>query len=617
MLNLKNEFIMPPLKLGYCNGPGGDVNSRHLDFYRERNRNIGAITPEPLYMDAGLRELPTQLGIDNDDKVQGLMELTSAIKENGAKAIAHLNHPGRMANPMIPGNYFWSATDKACENGGAKPEKMNREMMAKVIKMFIDSSLRAEKAGFDIIELQMGHGYLMAQFLSPSVNDRDDEFGGSFENRMSFPLEVVKSVVDIVSIPVIARISGDEIIPGGFHVQDMIQFSAFLEKAGIQALHVTAGSACSSPPWFFQHMFIPRGKTWEFASMIQEKVNIPVIYVGKINRPEDIDLLKAEKKASYMAIGRALVADPDFLEKYFNKGLIRPCLACAEGCLGGVKAGKGLACVVNPLVNTGLKKVKPVKDVKKYAVVGGGLAGMQASIILAERGHKLCLYEKDELGGQFNLAYLPPGKEDLKAIIDYFKAELELHKIDIIHKEARADDFINSDYDAVIMASGARPLIPPVKGLKEYFWTEFLNDDQLPEDKKIVIVGGGLIGMELASKLIEGNNHIIIVEMLDELARGMEMIEKAMTISRLKSKGVEIYLKHKLVEVDGRSLTMEDDEEQKKLEDIDHIVIATGMKSYIPFELSGDMPVYIIGDASKAGKAQEAIHDAYKLAVSL
>ena len=414
MLQLQSKFIMAPLKLGYSDGTGV-ITQRHLDFYGERNKHIGAIIPEPLYMDAGLRELPTQIGIDNDNKIPGLQRMNEVIHRYGAKSIAHLNHPGRMANPKIPGNFFWSSTDKPCENGGATPEKMDRKKMDVVIKLFVDSAKRAVASGFDMIELQFGHGYLLAQFISPAVNDREDEYGGSFENKVKFPLEVAKAVREAVSIPVIVRISGDEMIPNGFHLEEMSAFSKMLEKTGMDAVHVSAGSACSTPPWFFQHMFIPKGKTWEMAGKLRKELEMPVIFVGKINSAKDIKFIENNYGAEYLALGRALVADPDFIGKYLGEtdGLIRPCLACAEGCLGGVKGGKGLGCVVNPRVNTGLQKVTITSAAKRFAVVGGGLAGMEVAITLHDEGHQVDLFEKNELGGQFNLAFLPPNKSNL------------------------------------------------------------------------------------------------------------------------------------------------------------------------------------------------------------
>ncbi len=621
LLGLKNLFILAPLKLNYSDG-SGIVLQRHIDFYQRRNKHIGAITVEPLYMDKGLREIPGQLGIDNDNKIAGLTKLNDAIHQNGAKSIAHLNHPGRMSNPKIPNNYWLSSTGKACKNGGAIPEKMTHDMMDKVIELFVESAKRAVISGFDIIELQFGHGYLISQFLSPAVNNRNDEYGGSFENRALFPLKIAKAVRSAVDIPIIARISGDEMIPEGLHIGEVIRFSQLLKNIGIDALHVSAGSVCSTPPWFFQHMFIKKGKTWELASQIKSKIDIPIIFVGRINSISDVDQLKKYFNADYIAIGRAMIADPDFVGKYFNEihGTIRPCLACEEGCLGGVKSGKGLSCVVNPEVNTNYKHNASNTSAKRFAVIGGGLAGMQTSITLGQRGYSVDLYEKGLLGGQFNLAFLPPKKESLKDIINYYKKELksDINKqINLIQKEATADLIKLGNYDGVVMATGAIPSIPHIKGLKEYFWTEFLEEDQLPKNSKVLIIGGGLIGLEVASKLVDGNNEVIVIEMLDELARGMEIIEKTLTIKKLKAKDAKLMVNHKVVEIDGDRALIQGDDGEKEILGIEHIVVAVGMKSYIPFYNINKIPFYFVGDAKKVGNAKNAIHGAYKLAVSL
>jgi 2,4-dienoyl-CoA reductase-like NADH-dependent reductase (Old Yellow Enzyme family) len=186
MLNLKNKFIFAPVKTGYSDNTGV-VTEKHLAFYKARSEFIGAVTLEPLYLDKGLRELPTQMGIDNDDKIDGLKKLTDVIHQFDTKVIAHLNHPGRMANPRIPGNYFLSSTDAACENGGASPKQMDADDIKQVVSLFANAAQRVEKAGFDIIELQFGHGYLAAQFISPKINKRTDAYGESFENRIKFP----------------------------------------------------------------------------------------------------------------------------------------------------------------------------------------------------------------------------------------------------------------------------------------------------------------------------------------------------------------------------------------------------------------------------------------------
>lgn len=620
MLKLRNEFIMAPIKLGYADGTG-EINQKHIRFYAERSKYIGAITPEPMFLDKGLREIPTQIGIDCEGKIPGLKQLTATIHAKGAAVIAHLSHPGRMANPKLPGNYYLSSTDKACENGGALPKRMTRKEMDQVKELFVQAAMRAEKSGFDVIELQFGHGYLLAQFLSPAVNDRDDKYGGSFKNRLRFPLEVLEAVKWGTNLPIIARVSGEEMTPHGIKMDETFQLVEALKSKGVKAVHVSAGTVCSTPPWFFQHMFVPKGKTWQFAKTIKEKTGMPAIFVGRINSKADINRLKNEFDPDFIAIGRALVADPDFIGKYLGEtsGLIRPCLACSEGCLGGVKSGKGLGCVVNPLA--GKESREPARhpdNSKKYAVVGGGLAGMEAALTLKQRGHEVMIYEKDKLGGQFNLAWLPPNKESLKEILDYFEEEIKNQSIPVIYKEATPAILLNEKYDGILLATGAIPVIPPLKGLSTYFWAEFLEENNLPHGKKIVVIGGGLIGIEIASKLVDANNEIVIVELLEEVARGMEMIERNMTLKKMTSQNIPIYPGTRVTEIEGDKVYLSGKHEIM-LENIDHIVVATGMKSYHPLEkdLEGKIPVYLIGDARKVGKAQEAIYDGFITAEQL
>lgn len=619
MIELKNQFIFAPIKLGYSD-KDGYVNDRHIAFYGARSAYVGAVTIEPLYLDKGLREIPTQLGIDNDQKIDGLQKLVGVIHKSKTKVIAHLNHPGRMVNPKIPQNYFVSSTDKSCENGGATPKRMDREEIHKAIDLFVNAAIRAQKANFDIIELQFGHGYLLAQFISPSVNDREDEYGGNFESRIKFPLEVLAAVKEVTNLPIIVRISGDEMLPDGIKLPEMISFSKILEKKGVFAIHVSAGSVCSTPPWFFQHMFIPKGKTWEMAKQIKENISIPVIFVGRINSFKDIEDVKNKYFADYIAIGRALVADPKFLGKYLGieKDLARPCLACSDGCLGGVRSGQGLQCVVNPQVGKETEVFETTNQPKRYAVVGGGLAGMESALSLKRRGHKVDLYEKDNLGGQFNLASLPPNKSSLSKLVEYYKEELNITNVNVIFKEASSDDLLNNNYDGVILTTGSIPAIPPIKGLKRYFWAEVLKEGYKIENKKVLVIGGGLIGLEISVSLLKNNNHVIIVEMLDELGRGMEMIEKTFILKELKKGDIEIYLNSRVEKIIENKVIIKG-ENNIEIDGIDHIIVSTGMKSYNPLEkeLINKIPVYVVGDARKVGKAQDAIKDAYETAKKL
>jgi 2,4-dienoyl-CoA reductase (NADPH2) len=619
MLQLKNQFLFAPIKTGFGDG-SGTVNEKHLAFYKRRSKYLGAVIPEPFYLDKGLRELPTQMGIDENSKIEGLKKLLDSIHTTETKVIAHLNHPGRMANPNIPGNYFLSSTHRSCENGGATPEKICQEDMKKVIHLFVEGAVRAEKAGFDILELQYGHGYLLAQFISPSVNDRDDGFGGSFENRIRFPLQILQAVMDSVNLPIIVRISGDEMIPQGIKLPEMVKLATQLEKKGVQAIHVSAGTVCSTPPWFFQHMFVPKGKTWEMAEELKKTISIPVIFVGRVNSFEDIEKLNKEYSADYIAVGRALVADPDFIGKYFNevKGPLRPCLACVEGCLGGVKSGQGLQCLVNPEVGKETEPLEHAQQSAKHAVVGGGLAGMQAAITLKKRGNEVDLYEKDTLGGQFALAPLTPHKKSMARLIPYFTDELQYHNVNIIMKEATKEDLL-SKYDRVILATGSKPAVPSILGLDKFYWAEILLKENLPENKKVLIIGGGLIGVDIATALIQKNNKVIIVKRTTDFGEDMEKIAKTLSLKMMKEKGTIFSDFTNIKRIEGKTVYAERSGSNIRFDGIDLIVVSASMTSYNPLEkeLKGKIPVYVIGDAREVGNAQDAIRDGYETSCNI
>ncbi|MBN2519652.1 MAG: FAD-dependent oxidoreductase, partial [Bacteroidales bacterium] len=433
-------------------------------------------------------------------------------------------------------------------------------------------------------------------------------------------LEILKTVKEVTNLPIIVRISGDEMIPEGIKLQEMIEFSKILENKGIQAIHVSAGSVCSTPPWYFQHMFIEKGKTWEMAKAIKKQVNIPVIFVGRINSVDDIKKIKNDYAANYIAIGRALVADPDFIGKYLSeiKGQIRPCLACEQGCLGGVRAGLGLTCLVNPEVGKEIEKVKQAAIIKKCAVLGGGLSGMQAALTLKDRGHEVDLYEKNTLGGQFNLAHLTPQKKSMECLVPYFVNELKYKKINIIYSEATSAAIL-SKYDCVILATGSKPAVPAIDGLDKFFWANIMLEENLPSGKKVLIIGGGLIGVDIATALIPKNNKVIIVKRTTDFGEDMEMISKNLSIKMMKENNVVFSDYTHIKKIDGKTVYAERNGQQITFNNIDIIVVSTSMNSYNPLgkELVKKMPVYVIGDAKKVGNVQMAINDGYETAKEL
>lgn len=612
-VELRNSFFMAAVKTGYGNGEGS-ITDRHLAFWNVRSKHVAAVIFEPFFIDKRVRELPTQIGIDNDADIEGHKKLVETVHNNGAKAVAHINHPGRMANPELPGNVYLSASDIACPNGRQKPTPLSIEEIKTVQKQYLDAAVRAEKSGYDLIELQFGLGYLIAQFLSPVTNLRSDEYGGSFKNRLRFGLEILRGIKSKVKLPVIIRISGDEKYTGGLIIDDSIQIAEKVEQEGASAVHVTSGNACESAAWYYQHHFIPKGATWQMAKRIKENISIPVIGVGQVTEPADIEKILSDRAADFIAIGRALIADPDFVGKYLNlvEGRIRPCSSCLTGCLGRIKIGKGLQCEINPEVGRELEPLKPADVKKNFAVVGGGMAGMEAAVTLRRRGHQVTIFEKDELGGQFNLAPLPAQKDSLQKQIDYLKHEVS--GITVIKKEANAEDLVNN-YDGVILATGSKPFIPGIIGLEEYKWADVLYETNIPRNKNVLIIGGGLIGIEVANTLIDYGNKVIIVEMLDDIGRDMEMVTRKLNLMKLQKNNVPIFTNTKVGLISGSTALLKRRNvfENLNIANIDLYVITAGMQpnNELMEQLENKIPVYPVGDAGKVGNVVSAVQSGY------
>lgn len=366
-------------------------------------------------------------------------------------------------------------------------------------------------------------------------------------------------------------------------------------------------------------MFTSKEKTWEMAEEIRQEVNLPVIAVGRINEHGDIDKVKEEDMADFIAIGRPLISDPNYIFKYFgDDNSYRPCLSCLDGCLGGVKSGEGLQCVMNPEIGNN-KQFKTGKTNRSFVVVGGGLSGMTAALYLDDKGNDVTLYEKDELGGIFRYAPLPPGKEPLQKALDYYEKELGRRDIEVIFEEADASDL--NEFDEAIIATGSKSLIPPIDGLEEYEWADILLPENMPENKKAMVIGGGLIGVETAYALSENDNRVILVELLPELAGNMFKLEKAQLLKKLENRdNVSIYTETDIKEVDGDTVKAEKDGEDITWKGINKIVMVTGMQSYNPFEDQEEnieIPLYVVGDAEEPGKAEDVIKSAYETVAEL
>ena len=623
-LELKNRIVMPPMSTNFAN-EDGSVSERQIRYYEARAiGGVGLIIVEATCIESSIGKLnPIQLCIDNDKFIAGLNELAEAITRYGARAAIQLHHAGRRAR-VTNGKQPISASDGLLTPIGLKTRALTIKEIEELIELFAKAAERAKIAGFEAIELHGAHGYLIGQFLSPLTNKRIDKYGGDTNGRARFAIEIVERIKEKLgeNFPIIFRISGDEYIDGGLKIEEAKLISKLLEKAGVDALHVSAG-AYETRHWTSAPMCIPRGYLIHLAEKIKQVVNIPIITVGRIN-----DLYLAEDiiksgKADLVSIGRALIADPEIINKTLNGKIedIRRCIACNR-CLSRLDEKLHIACSVNPLTGKEYKiKIEKAIKSKKVLIIGGGPAGMEAARVAAIRGHEVILCEEnDKLGGQLILATIPPYKEEMKSILEYYNQKLNELEIEIkLRKKITLRDIEKISPEVIILATGAKPFIPPIPGIKSKnvvtAWDVLMNNEKLGEN--VLIVGGGMVGCETAEYLAESGRNVTIVEMLPNIAIDVEIRSRVFLLNRLSSNNkVKILVNTKLEEIIDNKAVLVSNKNIKKVLEVDNIILACGSKPNN--ELAKIIkPIfketYEIGDCKKPRKVLEAIHEGFHI----
>ena len=619
-IELPNRFIMAPVKTGYGT-PSGEVTYRNEAYFKRRAAGgVGAIIVEPLFINPIGKEHPKQLGISSFQHIKGLKKLVHVIHEEGSLAIAHLNHAGRAANPKASGLEPEAPSAVQCPTTGATPKEMTIERIHEVVKEYTGAARRAIEADFDGIEIQFGLGYLIAQFMSPHTNLRKDKY--DISNKFRFASEVLTAIFKEVGndYPFIARMSALEQSPDGMNFQDALNLAKFLEEHGISALHIASGSACDSPPWYYQHMRLPLGKNLEWSKEIKKEVNIPVIAVGRLGKPADIRNAIEQSIVDAIALGRPLVADPDLPQKMIDNkdDDIIQCGACLQGCLMKVKSGEGLGCIVNPQVGKEAERQEKPSRVKKIVVVGGGPAGMEAALLASEQGHQVVLFDKFNLGGQFNLSYLPPGKEMMLRPLSSLIHKVKNSSIILrLAEEVTVKNITVENPDVVIIATGATPIIPPIPGLDNAYTGEDILTERKTIGKNVLIIGGGMVGLECAEFLAQRNHQVTIVELLKEIARDMDPISKKLTLGSLEKSHVKILTETKIIRFENNRAFAEYEGKEQMLGEFDNVVVAVGTRSINnlePLLQDKDIDIIVIGDAKKPRQIYDAVHDGFETA---
>ena len=632
-LTVRNRIAMAPMGLFGLVESSGEISQRGIDYYVERAKGeVGLLitgicfpTTEIEFGGKETAEAGFLFRADSPRVIPRLKELADAVHAYGAKIAVQLTAGFGRVIPPVLGSQPVSAS--VLPNVW-KLNVMTRELTTKEVERLAGSFRNAARivreAGIDAVELHGHEGYLMDQFMTSLWNKRTDKYGGDLEGRLRFVLEIIEGIKDAAgrNFPVIFRYAVKHYIEGGREVEESLAIARRLEKAGVDALHVDAG--CYDD-WYWPHppSYQPPGCMVDMAEAVKKVVKIPVITVGRLGYPELAESVLREGKADFVALGRPLLADPDWPLKAREGRLedIRPCIGDQDGCLGAaLRKGSHLSCAVNPACgNEKALTIERAGKPKTVLVAGGGVAGMEAARVAALRGHKVTLCEKgDSLGGHLIAASKPPFKQDLRWLNDYYQAQLRKLGIDVrLGKEVTAKVAEEIKPDVIIVATGSTPVIPKVPGIEK---DRVITAIDLLLGKKqagntVVVVGGGLVGCETAVYLSQQGKRVTLVEMLDRIIPDVFEANRQYLFKMLAENGVSVLTDSSLGRVtdDGAIIVNRRRRYQADLK-VDTVVLAVGLRPEVTLAkaLEGTgTEVYTIGDCHEPRKILDAVWDAF------
>ncbi len=623
-VKLSNRFIFPPIKLAY-GSPDGTVTDRQLTFYGQIAQNgPGLLILEPVSVTQEGKEHPKQLCIHLPESARELRKIVDVIHSQDRPACLHLNHAGAAANPMATKSKPMAPSVMTCPSNGQESEQLDEEKIATIIAGYRSSARKAVESGFDFIEVQAGHGYLVSQFLNRKINKRNDAYG---RNRLLFAQEVLSAVRDgAKGVPFMVRISGNEMSPEfGIGNEDLLPFLKLAEEAGACAMHVGMGNACFSPPWYFHHGSLPEKPQMGALAWVREHTSLSIIVAGRMGRKERIKEIEANGLADLVALGRPLIADPCLIEKW-RKGedeKVVLCAYCLQGCLHRLKSGQPLGCNLNPSI--GLPILKPAERSMKVLIAGGGPAGMSAAICLNGKGHRVTLVERsDHLGGQFALAWQAPGKEKMKESLESLESSLRASGASIILNRAVDADLVRElQPDLMVWATGAIQNIPEIANLEnQYILTsiEYFTGEKEVRGPRVLVIGAGRTGLEIAEKLRREGYNVVATKRTDPIGSMMEMITKNLTLKRIGEMKNVVLMPHTTVSAFmEKSVEVEQDGVKMSLEPFQTVILASGMLSASgPGEeiRKSVLKSEVIGDAREVRDIFSATQAGYQLALT-
>jgi 2,4-dienoyl-CoA reductase-like NADH-dependent reductase (Old Yellow Enzyme family)/thioredoxin reductase len=636
-MTIKNRIEFTPMVSCHANSRTGEVTNEMIEFMGGQARSgasivtIGATTVDE---DTGA-DFYGELSITKDSDIAGLSLLADEVHRYGAKISVEMLHAGRGAAPYLlkDGLNAVGPSSFPTPTGFHYVEELKQPQIDDIINRFADCAERLMKSGFDMIMVHGAHGNLIGAFLSSLVNHRTDWYGGSLENRMRFPLQVLEAIRAKCgrNINIEYRISGDEIIPGGMRLDECLEFLKVAQK-DIDIAHISQGLIVDSrymqytiPPYYMPHCH-----NVKYAEAAKKVLDIPVTTVGSITTIEEAEEILEAGKADIVGMARPCMADQDIVTKAYRgqADTIRPCLRCIEGC-GNIFFGKHIRCSVNPVVGREHKyKTIAKADVKKKVmVVGGGAAGMMAAQTLIKRGHEVILFDKsDRLGGMLHEASALPFKGDLKRYLDWNIRTTMSCGAEIRLNTAVTPEIVKEvNPDALVAALGADVFVPNIPGIdgKNVALVTDVDTKKVKCGNKVVVCGGGLSGMECALGLAMEGKDVTVVEMQSEenLAGKMFFITKSQLLDLCKKYNVKTVCDSKVEKITEKGVEIIDRQWRRSAIECDSVVNAFGVKPHREeaLQLASYIPeAYLIGDvAGKEATIHVANHTAFDVCVEI
>lgn len=630
-LEIPNRFVMPGMGVNH----NGTVDEVTLSWYGARAKGgFGLIITEFFAIEKRGIAVPGEIVFDNDELIPAISKLPEHIHSlgTGTKIFMQVHHAGRETTSYVTGEQPVSASAIPCPVNRELVKELTTKETYELIEKFGDTALRAKKAGFDGIELHAGHGYLLTQFMSAYVNRRTDEFGGDLTGRAKFGVEVVKNIKKKCGddFPVCMRLSGDEIVESGRHINETAQLAKLLEAAGVDAFNISTGVYAVMQYQVAPYPMVP-GFNVNASKTVKKAVKVPVIAVGRINDPVLMDTLIEDGSCDFVALGRESIADNELPNKIKADKIdeISPCVGCntrCQGTPGSIPEDAGISCAFNPFSGheTSLK-IEPVVSIKNIVIIGGGVGGLEAAWISALRGHKVTLMEKsDKLGGQLVYGCVPPNKAELSRAVKYYITMCKKYKVDIkMNCEATKESVAALNPDTVILATGAIPIQPniPNDGILVVQALDILGG-KVQAGNHVLVIGGGLVGLETAEFLSSQMRSSTVVEMLDTVGNGIGDSTKYFILKNLKETNVDIHTGFKVEKFTKDGVVCSSKDGKVTFSGYDMVVLAMGTRSNNTLEeelQSPDYDLYVIGDAlyKNAKTIAAAVDSAARLAIQI